>query len=314
MSCTIIVSHYESLPFLRTCIRQLRKYRNDKVEQHIIIADQSSFETSKIVLEEFTGEDITICKMQPLYSGYGIDWVIRNVDIKTEYICQLHVDAFPISDKWLTTSIQLMRENDFKFTGILQFICDKPEAIYPFKNPFFAMAQSFHVGRTDVYKEMSLHAGFTRFHNRLSTDFTWLNDDWDKWASEDYQRRGSDDDVVAFYWEDTYREHNKMGLGMTAKIGGKGESGYGSITEDMVFHFGFCRESLGVMDQMGENYRRWTKRINAGFTDELIEDMLIEARKNPIDPKNGRIVWDGKLKTTSSPTKELNEKIEKLKI
>lgn len=316
-SCTIIISHFNSLPFLRTCVRQIRRYINPKVEQHIIISDQSDDVVHGQVTSEFgNSSDITIVRTKGLYSGYGIDYIMRYVDIKTEYICQLHTDAFPINKNWLLMSISLMQENNFKFVGVLQFISQPTDTIYYYKNSFFSMAQSFHIGCTDVYREMASEGGFTRFHNRPNADvpMTWNNKDWDEWAKEDYGARGSDDDVLAFCWEDNHREHDKMGFGLTGKIGVQGEeSGYGSIIEDIVFHFGFCRESIGVMPQMGEKYRRWTERINNGFTDELIDEMLISAMSQPLDSSKIRSVWDGKLKKSSPSSEELNNRIQQLK-
>lgn len=316
-SCTIIISHYNSIPFLRTCIRQIRKYINPEVNQHIIISDQSDKKIHNDIVFEFGGdEDITIIQTKPLYSGYGIDYIMRYVDIKTDYVCQLHVDAFPIHKNWLLMSIGLSEEYDFKFVGVLQFVCNKPEPIYYYKNSFFSMAQSFHVGKTDVYKEMAMEGGFTRFHNRPNADvpMTWNNNDWSEWAKEDYNARGSDDDVLAFCWEDNHREHNKMGFGITGKMGIHGEeSGYGSIIEDMVFHFGFCRESIGVMTEMGAKYQKWTQRINENYDDSLIEEMLSVARAQPFDAASKRVIWDGKTKISTPSTVEINNRIEELK-
>ena len=225
-SCTIIISHYESIPFLRACIRQIRKYAHPEIKQHIIISDQSSQSTYINVFLDFgNSPDITIVHSAPLYSGYGLDYIFRNFPIHSEYVCQLHVDAFPIHKNWLFMSLGLMEEFDFKYVGVLQFICDKPEAIYYYKNNFFAMAHSFNIGRTDVYEEMALEGGFTRFHNRPqdNSGMVWKNNDWAEWAKEDYQKRGSDDDTVAFDWEDNHREHDKLGFGITGKMGIHGE-------------------------------------------------------------------------------------------
>lgn len=312
MNCTIIVSHYESLPFLRACIRQIRKYKHPEIEQHIIIADQSRDETYFKLYNEFDGDDITVCQTKPLYSGYGIDWVMRNIEIKTDYICQLHVDAFPIHKNWLYLSIKLIEENNFAFVGQLHFFSRPTDTIYPAESKFFSMSPTFNVAKTSTYKEMSLDAGFTRYHERAKTDLTFNNNDWEEWAKEDYWNRGSDDDVPAFCWEDKHRQHDKLGLAITGMIGVPGEeSGYGRIIEDMVFHFGFCRESIGVGSLMGSKYVNWTKRINRGFSDELIEEMIKAAKQN----KSGwdRNVWDGKLKVINEPGKELNNKIEDLK-
>ena len=312
-SVTIIISHYESLPFLRRCVKQIHKHTNPDINHHILIADQSL--NHEAVAEEFMDDfKVDMVHMKPLYSGYGIDWVIRNLNIDTDYICQLHVDAFPINDNWLKMPITLMEENDFKFTRVLQFVCDKPESIYPYKNPFFAMAQCFNIGKTEVYKEMSLQGGFTRFHNRPQADMLWLNTDWSEWAKEDYQARGSDDDVPAFYWEDTYREHDKMSFGLTGRIGVPGEeSGYGTIIEDMLFHFGFCRESVGVMPQMGEKYREWTRRINENYDDALLDELLAAARSVKLEPADMRRYWSGKNKVALRTKHGLNKRIEELK-
>lgn len=315
-SVTIIISHYESFPFLRTCLRQIEKYKNDEIEQRVIIADQSFPVVNKKVIDFCKNFplDITTISIQPLYSGYGLDYIFRHQDIQTDYICQLHADAFPISDKWLIAPITLMEENNLHFTGVLQFICDKPETIYPPTKGVFGMAQCFNIGRTDTYKEMSLEGGFTRFHNRPQSGLTWNNTDWADWAKDDYQARGSDDDVLAFFWEDNHREHDKISFGFTGKIGIDGEeSNYGTIIEDLVFHFGYHREAIGVMPQMGPKYREWTRRINDNYSDELIDEMLGEARKQDLYTFNMRRFWDGTNKKASMTTNTINNRIESLK-
>ena len=312
-SCTIIISHFESLPFLRACIRKIRKYKHPEIEQHIIIAEQSSGATYSQIEDEFgMFDDITIQGMKPLYSGYGIDYVMRYVDIKSEYICQIHSDLIPVHRNWLSACIKLIEERDFKFVGQLHFYTRPNDPIYYLNKMFFSMSPTFNVARTETYKEMALEAGFTRFHNRplIDVPMTFKNDDWAKWASEDYNARGSDDDVIAFCWEDNHREHDKLGLPVTGIIGVPPESGFGRTYAGLVFHFGFSCESKGVMEHMGERYRNWTKRINEGFTDELIEEMLAESIPT------GHIhsdVWDGKTKTVSKSSDELNNRIEQLK-
>lgn len=313
-SCTIIISHYESLPFLRTCLRHIEKHRHPDIKHNVVIVDQSCSHTFSNIIEIIGGSDTIAYNLDPLYSGYGLDWLFRTADIYSDYICQLHADAFPISNQWLKAPITLMEENSFMFSGVLQFISDGTQPIYPPNKPFFSMAQSFNIGRTDVYKEMSLEAGFTRFHNRPQSGLTFNNNDWSEWAKVDYEKRGSDDDVVAFCWEDSHREHNKIGLAVTSKMGIHGEeSGYGSIIEDLVFHFGFCRESVGVMPQMGEKYREWTKRINEDYSDELIEEMLAVSRKQPLVPERSRRIWDGKLKKAYSAHPQIISRLNQLK-
>lgn len=310
-SCTIIISHFESLSFLRAAIRQIRKYSHPEINQHILIIDQSSDECYNEIVSEFgEAEDILIIETLPLYSGFGIDWAIRNVEIKTDYICQLHADAYPIHQNWLYLPIKLIEENDFSFVGQLQFISKPTDKIYP-PEPFFAMAQCFNIAKSGTYKTLSLAAGFTRFHNRPQSGLEWLMKDWETWAKEDYPARGSDDDIVAFHWQDKYRPDDKLGLAITGFI----QPSFGRIIEDVVFHFGSCRESIGVFDTMPELYQEYTRRINENYSDELIEEMvsLAKANRPPELETLSRNFWDGKLKVSSPPTEQLNNRIEELK-
>lgn len=310
--CTIIISHFESLSFLRACIRQIRKFAQPEIEQKIFIIDQSGEKIHGGVMYEYYGDpDIKIMRTKPYYSGYGIDWAMRYGNIQTSYICQLHVDAFPISKNWLHLPIKLIEENNLSFVGQLQCIADGKASIYP-PSPFFAMAQCFNVAKTETYKELSYMAGFTRFHARENDKkMFFANDDWTEWAKEDYITRGSDDDVVAFHWEDKYREHDKLGLAITGFI----QPSFGRIIEDIVLHFGSCRESIGVIDSMPELYRQYTKKINDSYTDELISEMITLAKTNqpPQREALGRNFWNGKTKTSSPPPTELNKRIEELK-
>lgn len=310
-SCVIIISHFESLPFLRAAIRQIRKYAVPEISQHIIIAEQSCKRTYSQVKEEYgNDEDITISWMRALYSGFGIDHIIRNEEINTDYIVQLHSDSFPISFSWLRLSITLIEEYNLSFVGQLQFIASGKDSIYP-PNPFFAMAQCFNVARTETYRELSMVAGFTRFHNRPQAGMTWLSNDWGEWAKEDYKARGSDDDVVAFHWEDKHRQHDKLGLAISGFI----EPNYGRIIDDILFHFCSAREAIGVMSSMPELYQEYTKKINENYSDDLIDEMIALARANkpPEMEILTRNYWDGKLKVSSPPSNELNNRIEELK-
>lgn len=310
-SVTIIISHYESANFLHACIKQIRKYKHPSIHQKIIVADQSSKETYLGLERTYENDsDIQIVWMEhQLWSGYGIDFLMRYGNINSDYVVQLHADAFPISHSWLSLPIKLIEENNYSFVGQLQFI-NHNASIYP-PQSFFAMAQCFNVAKTETYKALSLVAGFTRFHNRRESGLTFLNDDWDRWAEQDYQARGSDDDVVAFYWQDKNLRQDKLGLAITGFIAPQ----FGRIIDDIVFHFGSANEAKGVMSSMPEMYRYYTKKINEGYTDALIDEMVSLAKAN--QPPQQEILrrnhWDGKLKISTPPSEELNKRIEELK-
>lgn len=319
-SCTIIISHYESFQFLRACVRQIKKYQRPDILQHIIIADQSGSETNDLIHKEYDGDEgISIIKMQPLWSGYGIDYCMRFADIKTNYVCQIHVDAFPIHNNWLYLPIKLIEENDFAFVGQLHFISFGTSYAYP-PGSFFSMSPTFNVARTETYREMALEGGFTRFHNRttefhnpIPTDMpmTWGDSGWAEWAKESYYARGSDDDATAFWWEDTYRQHDKLGLSITGRIALLGrEPDFGRVIEDIVFHFGSCRESHSILSVMGDLYQRCTEKIKYGYDEELVDELLNLVQK--VEDEQ-RVFWDGKTKKHSITSEELNDKIEQLK-
>lgn len=310
-SCTIIVSHYESLPFLRACVRQILKYAHPEIKQQIIICDQSrNGDIDNQLIEFLDYENVRIVHTQPYYSGYGIDVLMRTANIITEYIAQIHCDALPIHHNWLYLPIKLIEENDFSFVGQLQFISKETDTIYP-PEPFFAMAQCFNVAKTDTYREMSFEAGFTRYHAREKAAFGFASNDWHEWAQSDYQGRGSDDDVVAFHWQDKYRKVNKLGLAITGYI----EPSYGRLIEDLVFHFGSCREASTILDRMPEGYRKYTEKINNDYSDDLINEMVDLAKSN--SPSHSEILsrnfWDGTLKKSSATSMEINSRIEHLK-
>lgn len=311
-SCTIIISHFESVSFLHTAIRQIRKYRHPKIRQKILVADQSSRETYLELENKYKyANDIEIIWIQDSsHSGYGIDFLMRYGEIETDYVVQLHADSFPIHPNWVHLCIKLIEENKFSFVGQLQFINNNLDSIYP-PSPFFAMAQCYNVARTSTYREMSLEAGFTRYHQRATLDMEFKNDDWGKWAAEDYSNRGSDDDVVAFHWEDVHRNHNKLGLAISGYV----QPSWGRIIDDLVFHFCSARESIGVIDLMPDLYREYTKKINENYSDSLIEEMIELAKTNrpPELEILSRNYWDGKLKKSFPPTDELNKRIEQLK-
>jgi hypothetical protein len=308
-SCTIIISHFESLPFLKACIRQIKRYAHPDVHQRIVVIDQSSeityMEVDRLYMDD---KDVVVYNTKPGWSGYGIDVILHDGRINTEYICQIHVDAFPIHKNWLYLPIKLIQDENLSFVGQLQFISKPSDSIYP-PEPFFAMAQCFNVGRTEIYKEMSEQAGFARFHNREG--MSYKNNDWAEWAKTTTNRGWSDDDVTAFHWEDKYRTHNKLSLAITGYI----EPPYARIIEDVVFHFGSCREALGIVDRMPVKYWEYAERIKSDYSDELIEEMVEKAKANRIDAGGilGRNLWNGTLKQSSPTSEELNQKINKLK-
>lgn len=288
-SCSIIVFNYESIGFLRLCIDYIEKYYNSNIEQHIIIADQSVKER-ELVKKEF-GDKATIINMDALYSGYGLDYILNNYFIGSEYICTLDCDAFPIHKDWLSTPINLL-ENGFNFVGGL-FFENNGQNIYP-NNKFFCLTQCYRVGKTKDYKKLALNGGFSRYNVRDRGGIKYINNEWNRWGgSAGNIDSWSDDAVIAHWWEDVHCEHNKLALPITHAIGKEhGDSDWGAIMGGMVFHLGYSHWSNTIEDSIGKNYAYWKDRLNNG--EDVIEEMIEIARKFPTN--YNKIKWDGKTK------------------
>lgn len=316
-NCTIIIFNYNSLGFLKLCVKQIRKNTHPEIECHILIADQSNEEENKKIVEEFDNSmDITIVPMKALRSGYAVDFIMRNVEIKTDYVCTLDCDFFITNKNWLSLSITLLEENNYSFVGELFFESRAEETAYYHKNIFFCMSQCFRVGKTETYKEISMNGGFTILHARPETGFEYLNNDWLEWAKEDYINKGSDDGVIAHCWEDNHTENSKLSLAITHILGEQGiESGYGRVLDGIGFHFGFSYWSNGIEDKVGKKYGYWKQRIE-NMDENVLEDMLAEVKSaNPEHPSGTqtRRWWDGKLKQSFLTSGKLNKRIEELK-
>src|SRR3990167_2406893 len=144
-SCTILIFHYESFEFLRGCISQIEKYIHPKIEQRIIVADQSGVYTHRKVMYTFADKyNVRIIRMPQLDSGYSIDCILRNVNIETEYLCTLDCDAFPIHRNWLYLPIELIKKYGFSFVGGHAGI----DEAYKEHGDMFCMNQFYRVGTT----------------------------------------------------------------------------------------------------------------------------------------------------------------------
>ncbi len=320
-TCTIIIFNFNSIGFLRLCIKQIMKCQNENVEVKIIIADQSTDEVEKEqVQKEFSRYgDIEIVQMAALRSGYAVDYIMRNVEITTEWILTLDCDFFVTNKNFIYLPIKLAEEYNFSIVGELFFESRPEETAYYHKNNFFCMSQCFRLARTEYYKELSMQGGFTILHARPETGFTYGNNDWWDWAQPDYINRGSDDGVIAHCWEDNHLQSNKCSLAITHILGEVGvESGYGRILDGLGFHLSFSFWSNGIEDRVGKNYMYWKQRIIDG-DENVLDDMIAAALKTPANPDHPsgtqmRRIWNGKNKTSELSWKELNQRIEELKI
>ena len=302
ITCTIIIFHYESLAFLRACVRQIRRHKRNDINQHIIIAEQSKdASVISVVRDEFYGDDISVVQMDKYGSGYAIDYVIRNMTIESEYICTIDVDTIPIHSNWLYVPIKLIETEGFTFVGVHAEI----ESAYAYMGNFFPLCQHFRVGRTKDFIDLSLNGGFSK--NDCKKKLVFTNNKWHGW---------SDDGVIAHWWEDTYREHDKLGLKVSHYLGvAPLEGRYGRYTDDLVFHFGFSYNWKMVADAetaMGAQFLTWMERMATdGFSDEMLTEILDGII--PLESPVVREVWRGQTKTIEKPNDLLNAKIERLK-
>jgi Glycosyl transferase family 2 len=303
MDCTIIIFHFESVQFLRACIRQINKYKRTNIPCEIIIADQSvDAKIRTTVLNEFADlPHIHIIRLNRYGSGYSVDAIIRKMNIQSAYICTLDVDAIPIHPNWLYVPIKLLEDEGLAFVGVHAEI----EHAYLDMGKFYCMAQHFRVGRTEDFKLLSLNGGFTK--NDHKSKVTFLNNEWSGWC---------DDAVVAHWWEDKYTTHDKFAFGVSKYLGvAPLEGRYGRYTDDLIFHFGFSYNWKMVGDKekaMGYEFLEWMRRIdNDGLSEKMLDEIL--GKLIPLEQPVQRTFWDGTHKVILRPLEEFNAKIEQLK-
>ena len=302
-SCTILIFHYESFEFLCGCMSQIKRFTHPDIDQHIIIADQSGVYTHRKVHYTFSSvENVTVIRMPQLDSGYAVDCVFRNMNIQTEYFCTLDCDAFPISNNWLRTPIELIKEYGYSFVGGHAGIDD----VYKEHGEMFCMNQFYRVGTTEMYKKLSMEAGFVRFTDRDIAGFNYAETGWEGYA---------DCGVVAHWHEDKTTCNNKLGLAIKKKIGIANGHRIGVIVDDLVFHLGHSYNRLNIQDPnqvLGDTYMGWIKKIEQdGLTKKTINELVAQA--SDVKAQWYRTVWNGTEKTRSIADEALNAKIEKLK-
>ena len=294
---TIIIYSYNSLPFLRGCVRQIRKHT--KTPYTLLISEQGSVQSYNAARELF-GD--CVHKLKPLGSGYAIDYFVRGGYVQTEWLCTLDVDAFPIHDNWLHVPTTLCKEFDLSFVGVHADI----DSAYG--GGFFCMCQYWRVGRTEDYRELS-KAGFAKWDKRPNTNIMFDAKGWDTGG-----RGWSDDGVIAHWWEDKHLKHRKLALATLQYLDvAPSEGRYGRNTDDLVFHFALSYNSTMVgkpLEALGQAYLDWTYKINkTNFSEELLHEMLSKLR--PLETPIYRRYWEnGKY---GDVPENINKRIDELK-
>lgn len=96
---TVVTVNWNSLDYLRVMLNAVRAFSPPDVE--IIVVDNGSSDGS---LEYLQNRDDVHTIRLPLNVGHGIALDIAMPGVNTEYVAVLDVDAFPISDRWLSDS------------------------------------------------------------------------------------------------------------------------------------------------------------------------------------------------------------------
>lgn len=261
---TIIISNYNSLHWLRICVHQIRKHT--KIPYHILISEQS--QDHYPVQAEYNGWDnVTVVPMDGHSSGYGTDYILKNMQIDSEYICSMDVDTFPISDDWLSEPIRLLNQYDLTWVGLRAEI----EAAYNLH--YFHMGECYRIGRTKDFKLLSECIG------------------WAQVKGPEFR----DNAVRAHSFEDANFKHKKFSFPVTGRIGlTRSEGEYGRVIGNLVIHFCFAFTSTlhqVPVKNMGEDYMTWEQKIKTLQPDELVSEIMSSVNySNRLQPMQ---YWDG---------------------
>lgn len=150
-SCTILISITHELVFLKKSIELIRRYKNDYIEQDIIIVDQSECDLINNEIDNLYGksDDIKILKLPRVDVGWSMDQSCRVA--KGEYFCSLDGDAFPIHKNWLYVPIKLIERYDFSFVGKDTGLSNS----YKDLGEFSCINNYFRVSKTSLMKKIS---------------------------------------------------------------------------------------------------------------------------------------------------------------
>jgi glycosyltransferase involved in cell wall biosynthesis len=100
---TVVTVNWNSLPFLRVMLDATRAM--SPPETKILVVDNASSDGSVEYLR--SRSDVRVMRL-PINVGHGVALDLAMSMVDTEYVAVLDVDAFPISDRWLSTSLTAM--------------------------------------------------------------------------------------------------------------------------------------------------------------------------------------------------------------
>jgi hypothetical protein len=274
---TIIISNYNSIHWLRIAVHQIRKHT--KHPYHIIISEQTKDPYE--VQAEYNGWDnVTVVPIKASSSGYGTDYILKNIPIDSEYICSMDVDTFPVSDEWLSLPIDLLNSFDLTWVGL------RAEIESAYKLHYFHMGECYRIGRTKDFKLLSESVGFAQVPNDKTGWF--------------------DNAVRAHSWEDANYKHKKLSLPVTARMGlTLTEGEYGRLIGNLAVHFCFAFTSTlhdKPVKNVGEDYLSWEHKIKSLPPDEVVAQIMGAMNySNRLQPLQ---YWDGENHAT--PPVEIN--------
>jgi len=264
--CSIIVPHVDTLPYLKFCVAQIRKYRHPEIPQEIIIPDQSSESVFEEVKELYWGNgDIQIPRLPKIDHGYAIDVALRYAVY--EYCCFLDCDAFPIHRNWLYAPLKLIERYNLAFIGSNSGI----EESYRDHGAFFHIMNCYCLSQTVLCKELAEAVGFIKPENRIKVGFLPKVDAWGQ--------GGADSGVVAQWYADQRKMGDKLTFEGTSYLGASPWMGiYGIVTEGLVFHlvFGYAEDWIQDLGEtLGPEYLELRERIRRdGLSEPLIREFI----------------------------------------
>jgi hypothetical protein len=103
--CTVVTVNWNSLAFLELTLKAVRAMSPPETE--IVVFDNGSSDGSLEFLR--SRPDVRIMR-SPINLGHGVALDLAVASVETEYLVVLDIDAFPISDRWLSASLSALAE------------------------------------------------------------------------------------------------------------------------------------------------------------------------------------------------------------
>lgn len=197
-SVAILIPHWNSWPFLQLCLKYIKRYKNNHLEEKVYILDDSSTDGSYEKAVKTFGKEKNIQifrferpnKKEEADVGLLLDYGLKFV--KEQYVAMIDADLFPLSKDWLSFPIWLLEKYNCSSVGLDTGLSNayskklksqtwwQPNEGYTpsggiYDNTWFTCTNNlYRIMNTALAKVISENIGFTKATPLYRNTFRWV--------------------------------------------------------------------------------------------------------------------------------------------